>query len=73
VVLGDDRSPHETTFQIAGTGHRIKVEALRQAMRAEPAIRDRFLLFAQAFVVQAAQTARKRPGCLPCRGVTTVS
>jgi CRP-like cAMP-binding protein len=57
VVMGTDRSPHETTVQIAGTGHRIATDALRQVMQAEPAIRDRFLLFAQAFAVQAAQTA----------------
>jgi CRP-like cAMP-binding protein len=57
VVMGDDRSPNETTFQIAGSGHRIATDALREAMRAEPAIRDRFLLFAHAFAIQTAQTA----------------
>lgn len=56
-VMGDDRSPHETTFQIAGTGHRIGTDILRQVMRVEPAIRDRFLLFAHAFAIQTAQTA----------------
>ena len=57
VVMGDDRSPNETTFQIAGAGHRIAADALCAAMKADPGIRDRFLLFAQAFAIQTAQTA----------------
>ncbi len=57
VVMGTDRSPNETRFQIAGDGHRIATDALREAMQADPVIRDRFLLFVQAFAIQTAQTA----------------
>lgn len=57
VLLGADRSPHETFVQVAGSGHRIEVAALREAMAAEPGIRDRFLLFVHASALQVAQTA----------------
>jgi CRP-like cAMP-binding protein len=56
VVLGADRSPNETRYQLPGTGHRIEVGVLREAMGAEPAIRERFLLYSQAFAVQVAHT-----------------
>ena len=56
VVMGDDRSPHETLFQVAGTGHRMEADALREAMTVEPAIRERLLRFALAFSVQSAHT-----------------
>ncbi len=42
--------------QLPGTGHRIEAAALREAMGAEPAIRERFLRYAQAFSVQVAHT-----------------
>ncbi len=54
VVLGADRSPNETLVQVAGSGHRVKADALRKAMADEPAIRERFLRYAQAFAVQVA-------------------
>jgi CRP-like cAMP-binding protein len=57
VLLGADRSPHETFVQVAGSGHRIEADALREAMRQEPAIRERFLLFIHASAIQVAQTA----------------
>lgn len=56
LVLGDDRSPHEMMVQVEGTGHRIEAEALREAMTAEPAIRERFLRYGQAFAIQVAHT-----------------
>ncbi len=56
-VMGDDRSPHEVLVQVAGAGHRIGTDALREAMAAEPTIRDRLLRYAQAFAVQVAHTA----------------
>ncbi len=57
VVLGTDRSPHEMRCQVPGTGHRLAADALREAVAAEPAIRGRLLLYAQAFAVQVAHTA----------------
>ncbi len=56
VLMGGDSSPHETLMQVDGTGHRIETGALREAMAAEPAIRERFLRYAQAFAVQVAHT-----------------
>lgn len=57
VVMGDDRSPHEVLIQVPGAGHRLQADALREAMAAEPAIRERFLRSVQAFAVQVAHTA----------------
>jgi hypothetical protein len=57
VVLGADRWPNTTTMQGPGHGHRVAADRLREAMRAEPGLRDRLLLYAQAMSVQAAQTA----------------
>ena len=56
VVMGDDRSPHEVFIQIEGQGHRMDADALREAMAAEPAIRERFLRFTQALAVQVSYT-----------------
>jgi CRP-like cAMP-binding protein len=56
VVLGDDRSPHETLVQVPGFGHRLAADALREAMADAP-LRDHLLHFAQAFSVQTAYTA----------------
>jgi CRP-like cAMP-binding protein len=57
VLMGDDRSPNETQMQVAGTGHRLPADALRAALAAEPALRERFLRYAHTFVIQASQTA----------------
>ncbi len=57
VVMGDQRSPYEAVIQVPGAGHRIAAEALREAMAAEPTIRERFLRYVQAFGVQVAHTA----------------
>ncbi len=56
VVMGDDRSPHEVFIQTEGQGHRMNADALREAMAAEPAIRDRFLRFIQAVAIQVSYT-----------------
>ncbi len=56
VVMGDDRSPHELVVQVPGAGHRIAADALREAMGAEPDIRERFLRYAQALAIQVAHT-----------------
>ncbi|MDQ0524124.1 hypothetical protein [Methylobacterium gregans] len=38
LVLGADRTPHETTVQIEGTWLRIEAERLRAAMGQSPAL-----------------------------------
>lgn len=57
VVMGADQTPHETMVQHAGCGLRISTPVLREVMAEHPEIRDRFLLFGQAFAVQTAHTA----------------
>jgi CRP-like cAMP-binding protein len=57
VVMGDDRSPHLSYVQAAGRGQRMKADDLRQAMQTSASMRNCFLHFAQAFMVQAAHTA----------------
>jgi CRP-like cAMP-binding protein len=57
VIMGDDRSPHETFVQVAGSGHCIETEALQALMRTHPNLRETFLRFALAYMVQTAHTA----------------
>jgi CRP-like cAMP-binding protein len=57
LVTGADRSAHHVLVQVPGTGHHLGAEVLREAMTAEPAIRERFGRFAQALAVQATHTA----------------
>ena len=57
VVLGGDRSPHSTYFQIAGEGYRMPAAALREAMRQSSSLRAVLMKYVQAFMVQTAHTA----------------
>jgi CRP-like cAMP-binding protein len=57
VVLGADRTPHDTFVQSAGNGWRISSDALRSAMATSPTLRIALLLFVQAFSIQASHTA----------------
>lgn len=57
VVMGNNRSPHSSYVQIAGQGQRMSADGLRQAMQESPSLRETFLHFAQAFMVQTAHTA----------------
>jgi CRP-like cAMP-binding protein len=57
VVLGDDRSPHDTFVQVEGRGHAIGADRLRAAMDAHPGMRRLMMLYVQAFAVQTAHTA----------------
>jgi CRP-like cAMP-binding protein len=57
VVMGTDRSPHDTFMQVAGGGQRISSAKLRGAMEQSPALHRSFLRYGHAFVVQTAQTA----------------
>ena len=57
VVMGNDRSPHQTYVQIAGRAQRIEADRLRAAMKDSPTLRDRLLLFVPAFLAQTAHTA----------------
>ena len=57
IVMGTDRTPHQTFMQHAGAGHRITVGRLRAAMEEREAIRTCFLLYGHAFVIQTTYTA----------------
>jgi CRP-like cAMP-binding protein len=57
VVLGGDQSPQSTYIQVAGEAQRITINELRKAMHASETLRGLLLKFAQAFMVQTAQTA----------------
>jgi CRP-like cAMP-binding protein len=57
IVLGDDRSPHETFVQVAGSGIRVPANIVRDAIEQRPSLRRCFTQYAQAFMVQTAHTA----------------
>jgi CRP-like cAMP-binding protein len=57
VVMGADHATHSTYMQVAGSGHRIPVEALRRAVGQSPQLQRTFLRFAHAFFIQTTYTA----------------
>jgi len=57
VVMGTDRSTHETFMQCKGAGWRISAVNLRKTMGAGSTLHRCFLLYAHAFSVQTAYTA----------------
>ena len=57
VVMGSDRSPLSFYVLVAGQGLRVTADNLRHAMEKSTSLRNCFLRFAQAFMVQTAHTA----------------
>ena len=57
VLLGSDRTPHETYMQNAGEGSRIGAAHLRSAILRSRSLQNFLLLYAHAFFVQATYTA----------------
>jgi CRP-like cAMP-binding protein len=57
VVMGADRSPHDTYIQVAGDGHRVGVAKLRGAMDKSVPLHRAFLHYAHAFLIQSTHTA----------------
>ena len=57
IVLGNDRSPHETFMQVPGEGMRISANKLREAISQSPSLQRALLRFAHAFMNQMANTA----------------
>jgi CRP-like cAMP-binding protein len=56
VLLGDDRSPHDTFMQVAGDGQRMSADKLRHAMDRSAALRATLLRCAHAFHIQTTRT-----------------
>lgn len=56
VLLGHDRSPHETYVQVAGRGQRLSAARLRSAMGQSARLHRSLLRAAHAFLLQTAQT-----------------
>ena len=63
VVLGHDRSPHETYIQLAGTGLRLSAGKLVAAMEQSAGLHRSLLRCAHAFLLQTAQTAIANRRC----------
>jgi CRP-like cAMP-binding protein len=57
VIMGADRSPHETYMQVAGDGRRITVPQLRSAIAQSASLQLALLKVGYAFTLQTAQTA----------------
>ena len=57
VVMGNDRSPNATFVQLAGAAQRIDADDLRDAMRDSATLRETFLRYGQAFMIQVEQAA----------------
>lgn len=52
VALGSDRSPHETTIQVAGDAYRIGADAFRQLQDESAELRNLMSRYALAFMLQ---------------------
>jgi CRP-like cAMP-binding protein len=57
VLMGVDRSPHDTYMQVAGAGRRVSSLALREAMTRNQSLHRALLMHAYTFTVQIAGTA----------------
>lgn len=57
VLMGTDRSPHDTYMQLAGSGHRMSAASLRTKLAASATLRHVLLNWAHVFMIQTGQTA----------------
>jgi CRP-like cAMP-binding protein len=57
VLMGADRSPHETYMQVGGAGRRVSAASLRDVMSQSKSLQRVLLRQGYAFTVQLAQTA----------------
>jgi CRP-like cAMP-binding protein len=57
IVMGSDRSPYDTYMQVAGSGQRISAANLRNADQKSDTLHRSMLKYADAFLMQTAQTA----------------
>jgi CRP-like cAMP-binding protein len=57
IVMGTDRSPHQTYVQVAGRASRIRADSLRAAIGKSATLHRRLLQYAHAFLMQTGYTA----------------
>jgi CRP-like cAMP-binding protein len=57
ILLGVDRTPHETFMQVSGSALRIKASELRELIQQSPSLNELLLRYVQAFSIQTAHTA----------------
>jgi CRP-like cAMP-binding protein len=57
VVMGSDRSPHDTYIQAAGAALRCSAAKLRSALSKSPQLHRSLLRYAHTFLIQTTQTA----------------
>jgi CRP-like cAMP-binding protein len=57
IIMGDDRSPHSTYAQMAGTAYRISARVLQQKLEVSPTLRKVLLKFVLVFMIQIGQAA----------------
>jgi CRP-like cAMP-binding protein len=57
VVLGVDRSPHDTFMQVEGRGRRVGSAILRELLAQSASLATHLMRYAHVFAVQAGQTA----------------
>jgi CRP-like cAMP-binding protein len=57
IILGADRSEHDTFIQVAGEGHCVRTSALREAIDKSPTLHRILLRAANGFLNQATRTA----------------
>lgn len=57
IVLGVDRTPHQSFIQMEGTGYRITAPCLTQALEANPTLHGLLLRYIHILTVQTASTA----------------
>ena len=56
ILLGTDRSPHETRVQLPGAAHRIRADVLRRLIADRSTVHALLLIYVQAFSIQTAHT-----------------
>jgi CRP-like cAMP-binding protein len=57
IIMGSDRTPNDTYMQAAGSGRRIAVAKLQDAMEKSASLQKTFLQWCHTFVIQTGQTA----------------
>jgi CRP-like cAMP-binding protein len=57
IILGVDRTPHETFMQVGGSALRMEATQLRRLMGQSSSLSDLLLRYVQAFSIQTAHTA----------------